>query len=428
MEQKQPTNDNITDDYKEIDELLEKILSDENKQKFHKNPNAYRKYFNKEFLQDYRITFNTMFVSIIDKKTHDPVYNVENIADRYKLTQEQNFIIEFLTTTHPDLKMCQQYKDAILDGGFVKFDNLNSYPGDDNGQSYFHSLIANDRTGITLLIFNEIKKNIDNKTQLTDIIPFDRIDGETFGNKNLLMLSLIKKYDYNAVTDKNIINHNITNNINSVPFQTLKEYELNNSHYDQYHKIDEQLLLFLINNSPKECFLQKDVSGYNILDYAIIKMDTYALKTIINRAKEDQFLKQLFNESKLISHTKTSKKNTSNITNLTWQQSVNIVHALYSGGLCVVQKDIWDKQKQEVINVIDQELKTMAKPKKKKKKNVIKYVPANNYHGTDLSKPIEHNYQYQKKNIAEPLPLQQRLAKMKEFIKNLDDKKKFRRK
>ena len=412
MEQKEQTNNQ----YEEIDKLLEKILSDENKEKFHKNPDAYRKYFNKDFLQDYRITFDSMFVHIYDKKTND---DAENIADKYTLTEEQKFIIEFLGTTNPDVKMCQQYKNAILDGGFCKFDNLYSSPGKDDGRSYFHTLIGNDNTMKTFMIFNEIKNNIEKQEtkQLKDVIPFNRIDSH---KRNLLMLSLIRKHDYDASTDENIINDE--------DFNEEKQRELNLKHYSKYHESDEQLLLFLIDNSPKECFLQKDVYGYNILDYAIIKMDTDALKKIINRAKQDQFLKQLFNESKLISNQKTRKKNTSNITKLTWEQSVDIVSKLYHASLCVVQKDIWDKQKQEVISVIDKELKTMAKPKKKKKKNVPRYVPANHYHGTDASKHIEHNYQYKKKNIAEPLPLQQRLAKMKEFITNLDNKKKIRRK
>ena len=415
MEQKEQTNNQ----YEEIDKLLEKILSDENKKKFHKNPDAYRKYFNKEFLKDYDITFKFSYVVIQDKKFDGYVYNVKKIADKYNLTQEQKFIIEFLETLNPDVNMCQQYKNAILDGGFCKFDNLYSSPGKDDGRSYFHTLIGNDNTMKTFMIFNEIKNNIEKQEtkQLKDVIPFNRIDSH---KRNLLMLSLIRKHDYDASTDENIINDE--------DFNEEKQRELNLKHYSKYHESDEQLLLFLIDNSPKECFLQKDVYGYNILDYAIIKMDTDALKKIINRAKQDQFLKQLFNESKLISNQKTRKKNTSNITKLTWEQSVDIVSKLYHASLCVVQKDIWDKQKQEVISVIDKELKTMAKPKKKKKKNVPRYVPANHYHGTDASKHIEHNYQYKKKNIAEPLPLQQRLAKMKEFITNLDNKKKIRRK
>lgn len=381
-------------------EELYNVLSKKNQELYNKNPKDYNKYWiiNKNTDEKYLLQFDIfMFVNVQKyiKNNHQYWLNKQaillDIKKTHQLNNYQKFILEFLTNPHPQDNLVQEHKDAILDGGFKKFDKIYVYQN-----TYFHSLIANDRTFETLMLLNNIKLLVEkNKTKtIADIVPFTTQD---YQGKNLMMLSLIKKYDYDINNDKYDISKDKECKI--IKKKLANEYNIN-KHYQKYHNIDGNLLTFLIKNSPKECFLQQDINGFNILDYAILKMDTNALKQIIERAQKNSFLQELFNRSHFIKN-----QSIDNLSNLSWREAFLKIYKLYSYGLPLQKYDEWCKKKQQVIHMLEQEISNLQSKKNDLiRKQMPKFATLKQKVGTILP-PIQesriHKYYNNKQMIKE---------------------------
>ena len=211
--------------------------------------------------------------------------NVKRAREEGFTTEQTLFLNLLKTPTGIDFKFIKEQVKA-------RNDNFFKIPLMDK-QTFFHSAIAYDQSDDILPILNEIKEKCDKENKkLADYIDFERQD-ENYGvRKNILQLALIKTYIYN-------IGH-YTKGVNE---EIHYREEIVKKDQQERVKKDQQVIEFLIENSTKGALINKDSEGYNILDYAIYRMDIQNLKKIIERAKKDEFVYELIANSKLVEGT-----------------------------------------------------------------------------------------------------------------------------
>ena len=292
------------------------------------------------------------------------------------------------------------------------------------GNTFFHDCIANDDTKYALRLLKYIDEIAnENGKKLHELIPFTALDENNndklktgyAGNirKNFLMLAIAKKYDNSKEKpeiqsivqkykhkkeQKQIVNQLDENN--SIIINTMKQYgasedmirkaEYNNllekiicedrleelekldpmtlNHKDRYQKDDIELIQWLINKAPKECLQQRDSEGYNLADYALMKMDLDILKQLLE--KEPTLLKS----SRLYYLVLQDK--------FTYQHAEKLVKERYDNPPAIADKEEWNDKKKEVINFLQEKQREELFNEKKEKKNgesKVKNKKKNNY-------------------------------------------------
>ena len=225
----------------------------------------------------------------------------------------------------------KRYVEEILGGIYIKY-------REQLGNTLFHGQIANDFPKQTLRLLRFID-DIANKNgkKLNELIPFTasedrngKIKTNNVSNigKNFLMLAIAKKYDNSKEkpkiqsilqkykhkkelkriigqgdkNDPSIINEmkqygvsedmirklEYDNLLEKILLEdSLEELErldpMTLNHKDRYQKDDAELINWLINKAPKECLQQKDSEGYNLADYALMKMDLDILNQLLEK-------------------------------------------------------------------------------------------------------------------------------------------------
>ena len=222
--------------------------------------------------------------------------NVEEAREKGFTTEQILFLNLLKTPTGIDFDFIKKQVKEKNDN-FFKIPTMNK-------QTFFHSAIAYDKSADILPILNEIKEKCDKENKkLTDYIDFERKDEHYGVKKNILQLALIKTYIYNTSQYyKQDPGRRSTDSYD----EKLKseQYQQKLQKISQsYIEKDQKVMEFLIENSTKGALINKDSEGYNILDYAIYRMDIQNLTKIIERAKKEEFVYELIANSKLIKGT-----------------------------------------------------------------------------------------------------------------------------
>ena len=261
--------------------------------------------------------------------------------------------------------------DSINKGTFdeqIKGGVYNVFMPDKN--TYFHAAIASDLTKQTLEILQHIKKLAKNGRELEDLVPFEQMDNGKYGTKkNFLMLAIAKKYDndelvvnYSPMTEveykkqkKNIemckeheifteeqtkkLNEDLDKEFAQGGKTTMhKEY-----HKEAYQKHDAELIKWLIKNAPDGCLQQKDGEGYNVIDYALMKMDKDILEQLLQKDNEKNL--ELLKNSKLLKEIYCNKFN--------YEEARKMVKKRYSVTQAIGNRIDWYNQKRDVLGVLD---------------------------------------------------------------------------
>lgn len=195
-----------------------------------------------------------------------------------------------------------------------------------NGNTFFHSAIASDLTNQTLQILQHISTIAQqNNVKISTLVPFCQLDCTDDNNKmnkwvakNFLMLAIAKKYD-NTLND-------FCNGVKTT-FNYKKEYQQD----------DYQLIRWLINNAPEECITQKDSDGYNLVDYALMKMDEEVLKQILKRNIN------LLDQSKIWK----------NFQNFDYKTAKILLDKRYNKPIAITEEAQWNLQKDEIQKLMN---------------------------------------------------------------------------
>lgn len=322
---------------------------------------------------------NDLLENVKDQKACDwflKNIGCEEVGKRMLFTDEDNDI-EKLFSIYNGHQQDEQHKDRIdliKKGTFdeqIRGGIYNVFMPDKN--TYFHAAIASDLTKQTLEILQHIKKVADeNKLKLADLVPFQQMDSGCYGpKKNFLMLAIAKKYDnidfdvdfYPKMTDDDYEQYkdNIEKLCNKPQFATaLNKKELldylekekskddrtilhKDHHYDSYNLHDAALIKWLIINAPNDCLIQKDGEGYNIVDYALMKMDKEILEQLLKKDKEKKL--GLLQNSKLL------KKIYCN--NFNYEEASEMVNKRYGMTPAIANRIDWYNQKRDVLGVLN---------------------------------------------------------------------------
>ena len=228
---------------------------------------------------------------------HSPFLNVKR-AKKEGFTTEQTLFLNLLKAP------TGMEFDFIKEQVKKRNDNFFKIPTMDK-QTFFHSAIAYDYSPYILPILNAIKEKCNQEDKkLADYIDFERQD-ENYGvRKNILQLALVKTYIYDPSKYENEDPEFIDTNAYYEKIETPDGRERLKKFCTARINKDQQVIDFLIENSTKGALINKDGEGYNILDYAIYRMDRQNLEKIIDRAKKDNFLDELIANSKIFEKTK----------------------------------------------------------------------------------------------------------------------------
>ena len=262
--------------------------------------------------------------------------------------------------------------DSINKGKFdeqIKGGVYNVFMPDKN--TYFHAAIASDLTKKTLEILKHIKEVAKkNGRELGDLVPFKQMDNGKYGpNKNFLMLAIAKKYDndelvvnyipmaladykkrkksieicmkHNIFTKEQIkkLNEKLVQDFAQGGKTTMhKEY-----HKEAYQEHDAELIKWLIENAPDGCLQQKDDEGYNVVDYALMKMDKDILNQLLQKDNEKNL--ELLQNSKLLKEIYCNKFN--------YEEARKMVKERYGVTQAIANPFDWEKQKKGVLVVLN---------------------------------------------------------------------------
>lgn len=322
---------------------------------------------------------NDLLENVKDQKARDwflKNIGCEEVGKRMLFTDEDNDIEKLFSIVNGEWQD-KQHKDRIdliKKGTFdeqIRGGIYNVFMPDKN--TYFHAAIASDLTKQTLEILQHIKKVADeNKLKLADLVPFQQMDSGYYGpKKNFLMLAIAKKYDnidfdvdfFPKMTDKKyqkekdqieklFKNPIIAKNCNKQDFIDDLEKEKSKDdrtilhkdhHYDSYNLHDAALIKWLIDNAPNDCLIQKDGEGYNIVDYALMKMDKEILEQLLKKDKERKL--GLLQNSKLL------KKIYCN--NFNYEEASEMVNKRYGVTPAIANRIDWYNQKRDVLGVLN---------------------------------------------------------------------------
>ncbi len=329
---------------------------------------------------------NDLLENVKDQKARD--WFLENIhekeiRERMFFTDKDNNIDKLFSITNgQDQDEEHERRNAIIKQG--TFDNqiqggiYNVFMPDKN--TYFHAAIASDLTKSTLEILQHIKKVADNsKLKLEDLVPFKQMDSGEYGpKKNFLMLAIAKKYDnvdfepffipkmteeeYDK--EKKLIEKTLKETAGQIKpeareqlsnslYEDLKAEKKSREHdrtvlhkdhhYCSYNLHDAALIKWLIINAPNDCLIQKDGEGYNIVDYAIMKMDKDILEQLLKKDKERKL--GLLQNSKLL------KKIYCN--NFNYEEASKMVNKRYGMTPAIANRIDWYNQKRDVLGVLN---------------------------------------------------------------------------
>ena len=237
--------------------------------------------------------------------------------------------------------------------------------------TYFHSAIASDLTKSTLEILKHIKKVADKKgRKLEDLVPFKQMDSGKYGpKKNFLMLAIAKKYDndelkvnyiqmtqaeyekqkksietcmkFKIVTEEEIKQFN--EKLEQDFAQGGKTIMHKEYHKEAYQKYDAELIKWLIDNAPDDCLQQKDGEGYNIVDYALMKMDKDILDQLLQKDNEKNL--GLLKNSKLLKEIYCN--------NFNYEEASEMVKKRYGVTQAIANTSDWELQKKDVLGVLN---------------------------------------------------------------------------
>ena len=324
--------------------------------------------------------------NVKDQKARD--WFLENIhekeiRERMFFTDKDNNIDELFSITNgQDQDKEHERRNAIIKQG--TFDNqiqggiYNVFMPDKN--TYFHAAIASDLTKSTLEILQHIKKVADeNKLKLEDLVPFKQMDSGEYGpKKNFLMLAIAKKYDnvdfepffIPKMTEEEydkekeliektlkktagLIKPEAREQLSNSLYEDLKAEKKSREHdrtilhkdhhYSSYNLHDAALIKWLIDNAPNDCLIQKDGEGYNIVDYALMKMDKEILEQLLKKDKERKL--GLLQNSKLL------KKIYCN--NFNYEEASKMVKKRYGMTPAIANRIDWYNQKRDVLGVLN---------------------------------------------------------------------------
>jgi len=263
--------------------------------------------------------------------------------------------------------------DSINKGTFdeqIKGGVYNVFMPDKN--TYFHASIASDLTKQTLEILQHIKEVADeNKLKLEDLVPFKQMDNGKYGTKkNFLMLAIAKKYDNDELVVNDIpkmtradyekrkksieicMEHNIftKEQIKKLNEDLEKEFAQGGKkithkeyHKEAYQQHDAELIKWLIENAPDGCLQQKDGEDYNVIDYALMKMDKDILNQLLQKDNEKNL--ELLKNSKLLKEIYCNKFN--------YEEASEMVKKRYGVTQAIANKSDWENQKKYVLEVLD---------------------------------------------------------------------------
>ena len=307
-------------------------------------------------------------------------YNKQREAKRQQLQQKCfSEIQQFMQSNEDDVNnlfsivdvdyLCQQeYKDRLLKIKKGMYDDkilggvYNVFMPD--GNTYFHSLIASDLTHYALELFEHINSTVNSsnnkhKNNIEDLIPFTKFDSGKFGpKKNFLMLAIAKKYDnedfHAHYIPKALPDYEEYNQVfrQLMPKEQIAEKYDKQILYPDMHKLrfqnnDAKLIAWLIKNAPRDCLKQVDQEGYNLVDYAIMKMDKDVLSQLAKR--DDNLFKVLLKQSRLFSDLSENKLN--------YNDAKEIVKKRYNCPAGIAIKVGWQKKRKEVIEFLNNYIK-----------------------------------------------------------------------
>ena len=332
---------------------------------------------------------NDLLENVKDQKARD--WFLENIhekeiSERMLFTDEDNDIEKLFSiyNGHQQDEMHKSRIDSINKGTFdeqIRGGIYNVFMPDKN--TYFHATIASDLTKQTLEILQHIKEVANkNGLKLEDLVPFKQLDNGEYGpKKNFLMLAIAKKYDSVGYSDftfipkmtdekyqkeKDLIeemfkNKSLKNSLKNfldlkqLALEELEKDRLKNDrgifdkkrHKDKYQIHDKALITWLIENVPDDCLKQKDGEGYNVVDYALMKMDKDILEQLLQKDKERNL--GLLKNSKLL---KRMYANT--FTNeFTYDEAKKLLKNRYGVTEAIANAFDWNNQKKGVLKVLD---------------------------------------------------------------------------
>lgn len=270
-----------------------------------------------------------------------------------------------------------------------------------HGNTFFHDCIANDDTKYALCLLkfiDEIAKENGISKQLNKLIPFTEFENGDKTNtyvsdikKNFLMLAIAKKYDNSKIDIQNNVTENTVSNLeqsiknraevlsvvkSSKTFneENLKKLEYDFSiedaldkdkikkiktfgpspkcnHKDKYQKDDSELTHWLIDKAPTECLQQKDSAGYNLADYALMKMDSEILEHLLQKEPE------LLEGSKLYNDVLSGK--------FSYEEAAQKVAERYGATIAIADENEWNSKKEEIRKFLQE--RNNVKPVNNKK-------------------------------------------------------------
>lgn len=265
-------------------------------------------------------------------------------------------------------KIEEEYGKDVLEGIY----NLTL----ETGNTAFHEFIANDRTDYALRLLKLIDKiatKNEKSKELQNIIPFTKYDDckkiskEKIPNKNFLMFAIAKKYD-NSKEEESVETEERRKQL----IEQLTQYKKNQAilkdagggfgyfyvlqmkdsddqinklskrkgdikilnHKNQFQKNDAELIHWLIDKAPMECLQQKDSEGYNLADYALMKMDFEILKHLLQKEPK------LLEGSKLYNDVLSGK--------FSYEEAAKKVDERYSATIAIADEAEWNSKKEEI--------------------------------------------------------------------------------
>lgn len=311
-----------------------------------------------------------------------------NDVDIFDISDKQNILFPESRFRHGSLAkdIFRKIKDKkyikyILEGAYMDYRYM--------GNTFFHDCIANDETKYALCLLkfiDEIAKENGISNQLNKLIPFTEFENGDKTNtyvsdikKNFLMLAIAKKYDNSKEKpeiqsivqkykhkkeQKQIVNQLDENN--SIIINAMKQYgasedmirkaEYNNllekiicedrleelekldpmtlNHKDRYQNDDIELIHWLIDKAPMECLQQKDSAGYNLADYALMKMDLDILNQLLEKEPK------LLESSKLYNDVLSGK--------FSYKEAAKKVDERYSATIAIADENEWNSEKEKI--------------------------------------------------------------------------------
>ena len=123
------------------------------------------------------------------------------------------------------------------------------------------------------------------------------------------------------------------------------------SHKDKYQKDDSELIHWLIDKAPMECLQQKDSEGYNLADYALMKMDYEILQRLLQK------------EPKLLEGSKLYPVVLEDA--FKYNEAFQMVNARYSFTQAIAEEKVWNSEKEKIRQFLQE--RNNVKPVNNKK-------------------------------------------------------------